>query len=107
MTEMQDNLGNVLHPETEAKYVSTTDGSKTLDDKLLEQALITNQQLLEVNTLKKIMIPSTVIDSAYYIDTFTTTTNVTVSHGTYNGTTDRIQIDDNAFIRSISFSYIL
>lgn len=105
-TEMQDYLGNVLHPETDAQAVYHADGD-TLDNKILKQALITNQQLLETNTIKKIIFPAALIDSAYYIDTLVSSANTTISHGTYNGTNDRIEIDQDAFIKSISFSYIL
>jgi hypothetical protein len=103
--ELQDHLGNILHPETEAKCVYID--KEKLNDKILKQALITRQQILETNTIKKILLPTTIINSIYYIDTLTNSTNITTTHGTYNSEKDRIEIDDDAFIRAISFSYIL
>ena len=69
----------------------------------LKQELDIQQLKIDVELLKVVIISG--VNSGSYIEKFVNTDKVTILRGTYNSTRQRVEIDENAFIKAMGFSY--
>lgn len=70
----------------------------------IQQDISIQQMEVDVDLLKVVIVSG--VNSGSYIEKFVNTDNVTISRGTYNPTRQRVEIDDNTFVKAVGFSYV-